>query len=349
MSIINRVLQDLDRHAGQSPLLVPGVRSVVPPASSRWPLWAGFAGGLAIVVSAIWGFWPDNAATTPSGGKGTASAERPTPTAPRQTLPVLRMSEALETQPPRPVNVPENSPKPPAPLKAQPTVPPAPKAVSMRVATRLSEIMSPVQAPVVAPEPLVVKASKPQTPAEQAEEIWHQASRLVEQGRSQHAQALMEQVLQLDPSHMSARQNMVMLALEGGNIAAAEALLRQGMNLHPDAAWFSRSLAQLRIRQGDHAQAASILKGVLGKHSEAQDWGLYAATLASLGRSEDAAAAYREALSRDASQGTWWIGLGLALEQTGQTDLARNAFNQALQARLSQELKEFAERKAQNP
>jgi MSHA biogenesis protein MshN len=199
----------------------------------------------------------------------------------------------------------------------------------------------------VAPKPLVVKDLKPQTPTDQAEELWRQASRLVEQGRGRDAQARLEQALQLDPLHLRARQTLVVLALEEERRAAAEALLRQGITLHPNEAWFPRSLAQLHIQQGDYAQAASVLKASLGKDSTASDWGLYASTLAKMGRGDETAAAYREALRRDASQGPWWIGLGLALEQTGQAAMARDAFAHALQTNLAPELKEFASRKAQ--
>lgn len=349
MSVINRVLKDLDRQGDKTPAPVPGVHSVATSAPSQGPRWAGVAIGLAILGGAAWWFWPAGTDKSMPLGETASLPEAPAPAPPAQTQPQLRLSRELDALPPaHPADAPKLRPEGPAPAKAEATAPQAPAVVAPRLETRPPEPPSAPLAHAEAPKPLVVKELKPQTPADQAEEVWRQASRLVEQGRSRDAQARLEQVLQLDPAHLRARQTLVVLALEGERQAAAEALLRQGLALHPGEPWFPRSLAQLHIQQGDYAQAASVLKAGLGKRSEAADWGLYAGVLAKLGRSEDTAAAYREALRRDSNQGPWWIGLGLALEQTGHRPEAAEAFGRALQTRLAPELREFAARKAQD-
>lgn len=347
MSVINRMLKDLDRQGDKTPAPVPGVHSVAMSAQAQGMRWAGFAIGLAILGLAAWWFWPAGTDKTLPPGETAALPEAPAPAPPAPMQPQLRLSQELDAVPPPPPVPPKALPATPMPARAEPTTKPS-ATVAPRLETRLPEALSATTPPAAPPKPLVIKEIKPQTPADQAEDLWRQASRLVEQGRGRDAQARLEQVLQLDPSHLRARQTLVVLALEGERSAAAEALLRQGMALHPGEAWFPRSLAQLHIQQGAYAQAASVLKASLGKGSEAADWGLYAGTLAKMGRSEETAAAYREALRRDASQGPWWIGLGLALEQTGHRPEAAEAFGRALQTHLAPELKEFAARKAQD-
>jgi MSHA biogenesis protein MshN len=352
MSVINRVLKDLDHQGsatapGPSPL--PGVRSVeLPPERpGRGPALAGVLVALlaAVGAAAWWLGSPDNPGALPTSPPPT-QATPPTDSGfgPSATAePRLRMDEELRTLPASATR-PQS---PPAEAARSTVLPPAtPAAAAMvptpRLDTRLSEPSSP-------PAPRVVKDMKPQTPAQQAEALWQQAQALGGKGRSQTAQPLLEQALQLDPGHIAARQSLVLLALETGHRPRAETLLQEGMTLHPGQFWFTRSLAQLHIQAGDPDQAARLLKPRLTRQSEAGDWALYAGTLAKLNRPEDTAAAWREALSRDPGQGAWWIGLGLALEQGAHLQEARDAFNRALQTPLSGELRDYASRKAGGP
>ncbi|MEW6676836.1 MAG: tetratricopeptide repeat protein [Pseudomonadota bacterium] len=349
MSVINRVLKDLDRQGsatspGPSPL--PGVRSVdlAPERPARGPALAGVLVALLVTVGAA-AWWLRS--PEPSG----AAPASPTPshaTTPVDTgsspsaasEPRLRMDQELRTLPAS-----ASRPQSPPVAAARPTVaaPPTPAAAAIvptpRLDTRLSEPSSP-------PAPRVVKDMKPQTPAQQAEALWQQAQALGGKGRSQTAQPLLEQALQLDPGHIAARQSLVLMALETGHRPRAETLLQEGMALHPGQFWFTRSLAQLHIQAGDPGQAVRVLKPRLTRQSEAGDWALYAGTLAKLNRPEETAAAWREALNRDPGQGAWWIGLGLALEQGAHPQEARDAFNRALQTPLTSELRDYASRKA---
>lgn len=357
MSVINRVLRDLDRRGGQAMPPAPGVQGARARAPSRAPFRLPLAAGLALAVATAWWIWP--APTTPPHAPVPAGPEdlearieapMEAPAGVEPPAPRLRMSRELGAGPPplRPdtPSTPARGPDADVTVPPGAVTPPPPQTVSAssgiatRLETRLPE-------PPAGSRPAVVKEMKPRTAAEEADELWRQAARLLELGRARDARERLEQALGLDPAHLHARQNLVVLALEDGRRAAAEALLREGMALHPADFWFPRSLAQTHLQQGEADQAASLLKKALGRDSAAADWGLYAGTLAKLGRPEDAAAAYREALRREASHGAWWIGLGLALEQSGQINEARDAFARALQTRLNTELRDFAARKAQ--
>lgn len=339
MSVINQVLKDLDRQGANasapSGVIAVNQRDATAP---RWPwLLIGFAG----LAAAGWWLWPGDPRPAPS--LAIPGSSRPLP-APVETAPQLRLSQQLsplsESVPAAESKVkltPERKPAPVpgavAPAALIPVTPP-------RLDTRLSE---PRHSEIA--KPTVVKEIKPQTPQVQAEEIWRQASRLLEQGRNHDAQERLESVLRLDPTHAGAHQSLVALVLEAGDSARAEALLREGLALHPNETWYPRSLAQLQLQRGDTVQAAATLKSGLAKRPDATNWGLYASTLAKLGKRGDAAQAYREALRLDPAQGNWWIGLAVALEQSSENADAGAAYQRALQARLSTELREFAQQK----
>lgn len=352
MSVINRVLKDLDRQGAQATALAPGVRRVDRPSPAPLPWRAGSTLGLAalgvVLGAAAWWLWPQPEPPPPPPAPATsapmpaaAPAEAPPPPVGQ---PSLKLALELR-QPPPSVSGADAKPATTTPRQqtrvARELPPAAPPrlAPQPRLEHRLPEV--PTQGP-----PLVVKEAKPTNPARQAEELWRQSSLLLEQGRPREAQPLLEQALNLDAAHLGARQALAVLALEGGRRPAAEALLREGTRLHPEHFWFSRSLAQSHIQQGDVGQAAQVLMAGLGPQARADDWALYASTLGQLGRPLECAAAYREALKRDAGQGTWWVGLGVALEQADQRTEAANAYARALQTRLSPALSAFAEQKA---
>jgi len=344
MSVINRVLKDLDRQGGQGTPLVPGVQRVAYAQRSRAPLWLGLGIGLIALGGLAWWGWPQATPPRPLHPAPPAVPAPALPVAPAE--PTLRLSQEL-SQPPAVESLRTDAKAHPAAGEvAEPAAPASPAAPARGAIPHAPRLDTHLPEPPP-PKPQVVKEIKPPSPAEQTEELWRQASRLMELGQPHGAQGRLEQVLRLDPSHLQARQALVVLALESGRRAAAEALLREGMALHPAVIWFPRSLAQLHLQQGDHAQAAGLLKAGLDKGGEAADWGLYASILAKLGRGGETIAAYREALRRDPSQGIWWIGLGLALEQAGKRAEAADAYVRALQTRLSGELKDFAVKKAQ--
>lgn len=337
MSVINKVLKDLDRQGATASSLagVQAVQSSPTPARPFWP-W------LVLVITALaaagW-FW--------SAAKGEAPTAAPEV---QEARPRLRLSEALSSPAPtgkgaRAVAAtsepgktkPPHEIQPPAPTRSTDAAPPMkPLPFAGRLDTRLPE-----------PRPSrVVKEVRPLTPQEQADQAWRQAARLVEQGRGREALAGLETALRLDPSHGAARQTLIALSLEAGDAARGETLLREGMQLHADDAWYNRSLAQIYLQRGDARQSVAILKAGLGKGVDAAYWGLYAGVLGKSGRHEEAAQAYREAARLNPEHGPWWIGLAVSLEQTGQRPDAASAYQRALQTRLSPEVREFAARKA---
>lgn len=351
MSVINRVLKDLDQK-GTAPTPLSGVQAVQTRlARPHWPwLFAPLLGGLALA----WWFWP------------AARLEMPaTPLAVADAAPQLRLSETLsrpslpsppgggegregaavdtsantQSAAPEPARETQRSAPSPAPIPAGEERK-AETAIAARLDTHL-------------PEPRqikVVKDMRPLTPREQAEQSWRQAAHLIEQGRAREAMEGLESALRLDPNHGQARQTLIALSLESGDVAhdvaRGETLLREGMQLHANDAWYNRALGQLYLQRGDLRLSAATLKAGLGKNPDAAYWGLYAGVLGKSGQPGEAAQAYREAARLNPNHGPWWIGLGVSLEQAGQRPDAAAAYQRALQTKLGAEVREFAAKKA---
>lgn len=337
MSVINRVLRDLDK-AGE----VPGAPVAASPPAARFRLHlhhpAILSIGLLGLALAAWGLWPVK--VEQADPVGTASAPPPAP-APAVDLPPPVMAQPqLQPQPasrPTPPPAPPSDPVEPAAVSVPPAMPAEPTAAPPRSAP------APASGPAPAPEARVVKEAPPQNPVEDA---WREVGQLLERGQAREARARLADLLKLAPGHAAARQTLITLLIEAGDRAAAMPLLVEGRALYPSDPWYPRSQAQLHLQAGQPALAAASLKPALSGGSAAEDWALYAGIAAKLGQHDEAAHAWRAALRSKPDQGAWWIGLGVALERLGQKAEAAQAYQRALQTRLSPELKEFAEMRA---
>jgi len=330
MSVINRVLKDLDRK-GVAPAALSGVQAVHSGPKSSRPRWPWLL-LLPASLFAAWWFWPQP--------QPQPKPEVPTATpVVRETEPQLRMSDTLSAlAPPREAIAAPKSAAPEPTNTEQERIrgPLVPAAPPIKLDTHLPEPR----------QPKVIKESRPPSPGEQADQAWRQAMRLVESGRGRDALEGLESTLHLDPNHGPARQTLIALSLEAGDTARGETLLREGMQLHANDPWYNRGLGQLYLQRGDTRQSIAILKAGLGKGADTAYWGLYAGVLAKSGQHEEAAQAYREATRLNPAHGPWWMGLAVSLEQIGQRPDAAAAYQRALQTRLSPELREFAARKA---
>lgn len=319
MSVINRVLRDLDQ-AGEpaptGPEVHPARLTGWPPHTRNVLLACAALLGLAL---AVWLLMPTSSGKPGKTPVASPVVQTPPPPAGRPLLPASRHAAPAA---PLPAPMPEEAPAPVEPTAA-PEKPPA-----LRIEAR------------------VVKEVAPPVPKDPVEEAWRQVAQSLEQGRVREAREHLGSLLRLAPGHAVARQTQISLLIEGGERVEAMRLLDAGRALHPADPWYPRSLAQLHLQSGNPAQAAAVLGPGLGKTSEAGDWALYAGALVKLARHAEAAQAWREALRGNPDQGVWWVGLGVALEQVGQRPDAAQAYQRAQQTRLSAELREFAAGKA---
>ena len=387
MSVINTMLQDLDRRqgngapaAGDAPSYV---RAVKPPVERRHWFWATI--GVLIAIAVAWIAWmayqlqPNRLATDlafktvdeartrqavaptpiqPAPAAATlapppASVATPPPTAPAPAAPaaaaetpsapqveMLRLAESIAT--------PITEPKPVAPAaKAEPR--PAAAAPS-KPAAQAKPASAPAPAATAA-----AKADKPKlerqdrfgTPAERAEHEFRQAVSVLKLGRSSEAEVHFAKALEFDSSHRGARQALIAIYIERGQLEAARKLLQDGLAIDPGQPEFAIALARIHVERKDLSGALAVLDGSAGAAGDVAEFHVLRGTLLQrLGRHAEAADSYLAALQTRSTVPQAWVGLGISYEQLGKRPEAAEAFRRALAAGpLSTELKTFAEQR----
>ncbi len=206
-------------------------------------------------------------------------------------------------------------------------------------------------APVALPAGSVNKQIKPLSVQQQADNEFHKANILMQQGRNVEAIAGYESALQLDAGHDAARQAMVGLLLESKRNADAEGVLQAGLNHDPKHTAFAMLLARLQVERGALPQALETLQKTLPYAAQQADYQAFIAAVEQrMGQNKEAVAHYQAALQSSPNSGIWLMGLGISLKALQQKDEARVAFkhaleshslNQDLQAFVTQQLKEL--------
>ena len=204
------------------------------------------------------------------------------------------------------------------------------------------------QKSATAEQPIALnKQVKEWTPQQKAENDYRQATTLIQQGRVQEASALLEQVLQTDPSNAGARQTLIALMLDARRRDDAMRLAQQGLALDGRQTNFAMILARLQLDKGDQKAAIATLQRSLpaaGGNAEYQAF--LAALMQREGRHAEAIDLYEAALDREPQNGVWWMGLGISLQADNRPQPAREAFMHAREtASLSPALQAFVEQK----
>ena len=192
----------------------------------------------------------------------------------------------------------------------------------------------------------------PLTGAQRAEREYRQGLQAWQAGRQDEALVHLEQALQQDALHSSARQTLATWQIELGQRAAAMRQLQAGLGHDPAQAGLAMMLARLQVDLGDTAGALKTLQHSLPYTLNRAD---YHAFLAALWQREQKHASaiehYRIALRLMPDNGVWWMGLGISLQASGQRQPAREAFlRAAASSALGPELQAFvSEQLAQLP
>lgn len=385
MSLINQMLQELDRReAGAAGDAVQRHVHAVgrEPAHREW-FWRTLAllifAALAWVAWVAYQMWPHPIVTElayRSAEEARARAARPpsVTVAPSATPPVLD-----------PVTTPAaaGAPRPPtirAAAEATPAVPEGVPAASQAALPPVQALLPPVDrglrlaksidTPIVqvprkpAAQPTVPKMAslKPaeaadlskverrdrvSTPADRAENEFRYAAAVLKLGRAEEAESHFAKALEIDPRHHGARQALVVMDLEQGDLNSAQRLLEEGLRLDPAQPEFAMALARIRIERKDLAGALSALDGAAAGAGSAPDFNILRGTvLQRLGRNADAAEAYRLALRQQPAIPQAWVGLGISLEALQRHHEAAEAFRQALLAGpVNPDLKAFIDQR----
>ena len=191
------------------------------------------------------------------------------------------------------------------------------------------------------------KQMKELTAQQRAENEYRKSVALMQQGRVADAIAGLEQAIQIDPSHASARQTLVGLLIESKRQDEAIRKLQDGLNLDPSQAGMAMVLARLQVEKNDVHAGTEVLLRTLPYAVERADYQSFlAALLQREGRHKDAIEHYLVALRKSPQSGVWWMGLGISLQAENRGADAQEAFSRAKATNsLTPELQAFVEQK----
>lgn len=363
MSLINRMLQELDRrHAMGAPdddVMSQQIEPVAAGRRRRDLFWLIL--GLELAVALGWLAWtsyqlrPRSVVTelalrTASGISRTVQPIRPpapaSAPAPVAQKPARPPAPAASAAPPAPATAPAPQPAVDTLKLAQsierPIPPPRPRIAPRPVDAK----RAPKPPPVPDAQPQVHKRPHPNTPAEQAQVEFGRAVRLLNQGRVSEAEQALAGAISIDPSQAPARQALISLLVDQRRLDEAQRLLHEGLRLDPTQVQFTTVLARIYVERNDYDKALGVLRACKGDVSRDAEYNaLLGAVLQHMARPGEAADAYRAALRAAPQAGTAWIGLGLALAAQDHRPEAAEAFRRAVATgSLSQEVKDYAER-----
>ncbi|MGI4845253.1 MAG: tetratricopeptide repeat protein [Janthinobacterium lividum] len=356
MSLINRMLQDLDARAGQpgAAPLPSDVRPVAPPARA-WPLnRVAIAAGAAAVVTAAgfagWRFLGPQPAPAPTSPPAASAA--PLPAAPAVAAPVVAFEVPVPPRQAQPAAAPEPSPaaamdEPPEPVaKAAAPVPVKPvKPVKPVNAAAPRIVAAPPVKPAVAKPAAAAQGGRVETPAQRADNAYRRALAGLEDGRVTEAVAGLRAALKVDPRHEAARQTLVGLLIEARRPDEAIRELGAALALDPRQPAMAMLMARLQIERG--SSGIDTLQRTLPYAAGNADYHAFlAGALQRAQRPREAIGQYETALRSAPGNGVWWMGLGMSLEAEKRDLEAAVAYRRALDSEtLSEPLREFVERK----
>jgi MSHA biogenesis protein MshN len=324
MSVINRMLQELEaRH--EAPTVAAGFVRAVPPASRprRAWLWTALAGVFVIALGAgvwLWRSPPVTGAVRGSPVKPPVVRPAPEPT--------LNLSRDLA-----------------APAAAKPAAPemeqafrPVPQAQSRQPLARAEPVgvTQGTQSSPITPAPAeqaggdaAGRVLKQVTPRQRAEQRYQEGVALLAQGQREAARARFLEALAIEPRDWTTREALVALLITEKSLTEAERVLREGLTLAP-AARPAMALARIELERGAVAEALQTLASHSAAAQRDADYqAFHAAVLARAGRPAEAAERYRAALALDPGRATAWLGLGLALDALGRRAEAAQALARA--------------------
>ncbi len=382
MSIINKMLQDLDRRHGMSDadatMAMSQVRTVAPARKDREWFWRTIS---VLMIAAVgwvgwiaWQLRPRDPVATEQAFKASQDAQRnhaavAVAVAPAQAQkPVAEKPAAVEPEKPAPqaveplkpapaANTPASEPAKPAPkeqVQAQaapsPSHPPVPAAKP--AVTKLDLDVPPARIlpiPAQAQGPVrVEKRDMIRTPEDRAEAEFRRGVGLLNQGRAGEAEEAFGAALAAYPAHEASRQALVAMDLEQRRVDDARRLLQEGVALNPGNARFASVLAQIHAERKDYLAALEVLNAVKAPGQDSPELqSLRGTVLQKLGRHAEAADAFQASLRNQPQNGAGWMGLGISLEALGKKAEASDAFRRAATtATLSAEVRSYAEQRS---
>ncbi len=368
MSVINRMLLELDERHDSTSHHLPGMVRAVPAQlpKTSYRLWLyGLLIVLLLLVAAfvVWQY--------AGGVRKTADAVAASASASPQLNPALVLQPSTTLELPSPVAAPDAE-APIQPIIAASPTPSPSVAVEPAATARTPQAKAPSKAPAkfllpARDEPQAASdkfraESKPEkvtdnathniksvSKEQQADFRYREALSLIAQGRAPEAQPVLEEALKLDPKNFAARQALLGQLLAARRYPQAEQLLQEGLRLNIAIASQASTLASIQLERGDSAAALATLEKYAASASDSAAYhGMHAAILQRAGRHAEAIQQFQAALRIQANQANWLMGLGISLQAEKRFADAELAYTRArANPGLSAELQVFIDQRLQ--
>lgn len=352
MSVINRMLLELDERHDSAQQNLPGMVRAVPARLPRTPYRVWLGGVLAIALTLLLGFFIWRMAVSQKTAVAAiAPAVIAAPLPARADTPLqLQSANALERVP---VAVDEVQAMIPAPTPilapvATPTL--GADAPPQNQTPRKNSLpKQDVTAEVSVSADSATLGMKRVSKEQQADFRYREALSLMAQSRAPDAQTALEDALRLDPKNLAARQALLSVFLTAKRYPQAEQVLQEGLRLNLAVAPLATALASVQLERGDAAAAlATLEKYAPQTHGAAEYHGVYAALLQRTGRHAEAIEQFQAALKIQANHAPWLMGLGISLQAEKRYADAEHAYSRARAGNgLSPELQAFVEQRLQ--
>ncbi len=361
MSLINRMLQDLDkrqRQVGPVDAAVARPIPVFPISKVNRSWWGGAAILLLLMILAVI-FW---------SAQDSELSQQP-PSEPMEPAPMP--VEGVEFKPenmPEPVIADQNSES----LETGKSLPPIPIDEASLVVTE-DDLAAPLgtekraepqtaskPAEMVVAQPTPVKKTATAKPtkssgqvkrpsSENASRTLHTAEEYLATGRLAEAEAKLRRVLQLDPKMHRAREMLVGLMIRGGRDDVAAQLLAEGRKIAPNHQLYALLQVRLLLQQGRRIAAINLLKDMNYPSGSGQQLlTMLAALQQQEQQHEESVATYQKLMQLEPGNGNHWVGMGISLEALGMRAEAMGAYDRSMRVdTLSPELARYAAERLQ--
>jgi MSHA biogenesis protein MshN len=385
MSLINKMLQDLDARGGAGDAPVPDDIKAVPVVErDRRPLLIGSAAAGVLVLAAGgwygWQYWQSHRAPPPgpppkivdnrphpsslaqgeSARSDAAAAAKPgtppsapgAPTSADAAAPAA-MPAAMPAAPALPATAPASAAdalepaSASAPQRAKPDASPTRVAAAPknRRAADQGDAADTARPRKPAATPADGIVQHELTPKQMSENSYRRALAALQEGRVNVALADLDKAVELDPRNDAARQTYVSLLLENRRTDDAIRQLRLALGVEPRQPGLAMVLARLQLEKGGPA-LETLLKTLPYAANNADYLAFLAGVLQREQRHTEAAEQYRNALAMAPDNAIWWMGLGISLQADQHLPEAREAYRHARAGTgLTPELKAFIDRK----
>lgn len=362
MSVINQVLNQLERRGAHAALKQNMVRVVPQTRRNAFNLALTVAGVLLLVGLGLWLGWMRGHEANEGASAPRASDIPPlVALAPVSSVPALNDAigpsgvpavdmlavEPMQEQgqPDSLLNIELNSASAVSPAvksRSEARV----KAAPRKESSQSQQATSPRIASSVA-QTDVNMSLKQISRTQQADAEFRRGVALMRQGHNADAIASYEAALHLDAAHDAARQALVALLLESKRGLDAERVLQERLDGKPEHTGFAMLLARQQVDRGDVDMALVTLERSLSfADANAAYRAFFAALLQRKNRHAEAVAHYQAALKLQPDHGVWLMGYGISLQALQHDADAKAAFQRALDSRtLSPELQTFVQKR----